>query len=60
MMRAIDRVPEFKGYFSVTGPFRAFPKAKMRNQYAHRFAIHFPNEERSASRPRRTRPVYEI
>ena len=37
----------------------AFTKARVRDAYAHRFAIHFPNEERAAGRPVRTRPVYE-
>ncbi|SFN36893.1 dimethylglycine dehydrogenase [Roseovarius lutimaris] len=37
---------------------KAFVKAKVQDQYAHRFAIHYPNEERSAGRPLRTRPVY--
>ncbi|WP_171208146.1 MULTISPECIES: FAD-dependent oxidoreductase [unclassified Ruegeria] len=36
-----------------------FTKARVQDQYAHRFAIHFPNEERSAGRPARIRPVYE-
>jgi len=36
----------------------AFVKAKVQDQYAHRFAIHYPNEERSTGRPLRTRPVY--
>ncbi|PXW70375.1 dimethylglycine dehydrogenase [Loktanella sp. PT4BL] len=36
-----------------------FTKARVGDQYAKRFAIHFPNEERSAGRPVRTRPVYE-
>ncbi len=36
----------------------AFTKARVRNQYAHRFAIHFPGEEREAGRPVRTRPVF--
>ena len=36
-----------------------FIKAKVRDVYANRFAIHFPNEERAAGRPLRTRPVYE-
>lgn len=36
-----------------------FVKAKVRDVYSHRFAIHFPNEERAAGRPLRTRPVYE-
>ncbi|MEM8731483.1 MAG: FAD-dependent oxidoreductase, partial [Pseudomonadota bacterium] len=36
-----------------------FTKARVSDQYAHRFAIHFPNEERAAGRPARTRPIYE-
>jgi len=38
---------------------RGFVKARVRDQYAHRFAIHYPGEERGAGRPLRTRPVYE-
>jgi dimethylglycine dehydrogenase len=38
----------------------AFTKERVKDQYAHRFAIHFPNEERDAGRPVRTRPVYEM
>ncbi len=38
----------------------AFTRAKVGDQYAHRFSIHFPNEERSAGRPVRTRPVHEL
>ncbi|WP_147124711.1 GcvT family protein [Shimia ponticola] len=38
----------------------AFTKARVGDQYAHRFSIHFPNEERSAGRPARTRPAYEM
>ena len=38
---------------------KAFTKARVRDVYAHRFSIHFPNEERAAGRPARTRPVYE-
>ncbi|MHA6262064.1 GcvT family protein [Arenibacterium sp. CAU 1754] len=38
---------------------KAFTKAKVEEVYTHRFAIHFPNEERPAGRPVRTRPVYE-
>jgi dimethylglycine dehydrogenase len=37
-----------------------FTKARVGDQYAHRFKIHFPNEEREAGRPVRTRPVYEM
>lgn len=39
---------------------KKFTRAKVRDQYTHRFAIHFPNEERAAGRPCRTRPVYEM
>ncbi len=39
---------------------KAFTKARVGDQYAHRFKIHFPNEERAAGRPVRTRPVYEM
>ncbi len=39
---------------------KAFTKARVEDQYTHRFAIHFPNEERTAGRPVRTRPVYEM
>jgi dimethylglycine dehydrogenase len=37
---------------------KAFTKAKVEEVYTHRFAIHFPNEERPAGRPVRTRPAY--
>jgi len=37
---------------------KAFTRAKVQDVYAHRFSIHFPNEERAAGRPVRTRPVY--
>lgn len=39
---------------------KEFTKARVGDQYAHRFAIHYPNEERSAGRPVRTRPAYEL
>ncbi|MGA9435589.1 MAG: glycine cleavage T C-terminal barrel domain-containing protein, partial [Roseobacter sp.] len=39
---------------------KTFTKARVGDQYAHRFKIHFPNEERSAGRPMRRRPVYDI
>jgi dimethylglycine dehydrogenase len=39
---------------------KAFTAERVRDQYAHRFAIHFPNEERAAGRPVRTRPAYEM
>lgn len=37
-----------------------FVKGRVRDQYANRFKIHFPNEERMAGRPVRTRPAYEM
>ena len=39
---------------------KSFTKARVRDQYTHRFKIHFPNEERTAGRPVRTRPIYEM
>ena len=39
---------------------KAFTKARVGDQYANRFSIHFPNEERSAGRPARVRPVHEM
>jgi len=39
---------------------KAFTKARVEDAYTHRFAIHFPNEERSAGRPARVRPAYEV
>lgn len=39
---------------------KEFTKARVGDQYAHRFSIHFPNEERSAGRPVRTRPVHDM
>jgi len=37
---------------------RSFTKARVADQYAHRFGIHFPGEERAAGRPVRVRPAY--
>jgi len=39
---------------------RKFTKAKVGDQYANRFSIHFPNEERAVGRPVRVRPAYEL
>ncbi|MCP5038790.1 MAG: FAD-dependent oxidoreductase [Rhodobacteraceae bacterium] len=39
---------------------KAFTKARVADQYAHRFAIHFPGEERAAGRPVRKRPIYDM
>jgi dimethylglycine dehydrogenase len=39
---------------------KKFTKARVEDQYTHRFKIHFPNEERSAGRPARLRPAYEM
>ena len=38
----------------------AFTKARVRDVYTTRFKIHFPNEERGAGRPVRTRPAYTM
>lgn len=38
---------------------KAFTRARVQDQYSHRFKIHFPNEERAAGRPVRVRPAYE-
>ncbi|MFZ1725276.1 MAG: FAD-dependent oxidoreductase [Albidovulum sp.] len=38
---------------------KAFTKARVKDQYTHRFKIHFPYEERAAGRPVRTRPAYD-
>ncbi len=37
---------------------RDFTRARVADQYAHRFRIHFPYEERVAGRPVRTRPAH--
>ena len=37
-----------------------FTKARVGDQYAKRFSIHFPNEEREAGRPVRVRPAYAL
>ena len=39
---------------------KKFTKARVRDAYAHRFKIHFPNEERPAGRPARMRQAYEM
>ncbi|MBF9059653.1 FAD-dependent oxidoreductase [Rhodobacterales bacterium HKCCSP123] len=39
---------------------KAFTKARVADQYAHRFKIHFPGEEREAGRPVRLRPVHAM
>jgi dimethylglycine dehydrogenase len=39
---------------------KEFTKSRVGDQYAHRFSIHFPNEQRSAGRPVRTRPIYQM
>jgi dimethylglycine dehydrogenase len=38
---------------------KGFTKARVQDQYANRFKIHFPYEERDAGRPARMRPVYQ-
>lgn len=37
---------------------RDFTRARVGDQYAHRFKIHFPGEERAAGRPVRKRPAH--
>lgn len=39
---------------------RAFTRARVADQYANRFKIHFPTEERAAGRPVRCRPAYGL
>ncbi len=39
---------------------KAFTRARVADQYAHRFKIHFPTEERGAGRPVRTRPAHGV
>jgi dimethylglycine dehydrogenase len=39
---------------------KEFTRARVADQYAHRFKIHFPNEERAAGRPVRTRPAFAM
>lgn len=39
---------------------RAFTRARVQDQYANRFKIHFPGEERAAGRPVRTRPAHAM
>ncbi len=39
---------------------KKFTKARVQDAYTHRFAIHFPNEERGAGRPARVRPAYQM
>lgn len=38
---------------------KAFTRARVADQYANRFKIYFPGEERAAGRPARTRPAYQ-
>ena len=37
-----------------------YTKAKVLDNYARRFAIHYPNEERLAGRPSRVLPIHEL
>lgn len=39
---------------------KEFTKARVQDQYSHRFKIHFPNEERTAGRPVRVRAAYSM
>ena len=44
------------------GPWatKAYTKARVMDAYSTRFRIHFPNEERTAGRPIKRRPVYQL
>ena len=55
-----DMFPWDVARFGLWANDREFVKAKVRDVYAHRFAIHYPNEERAAGRPLRTRPAYRM
>ncbi|MEO0750572.1 MAG: FAD-dependent oxidoreductase [Pseudomonadota bacterium] len=57
---AYDMFPWDIARFGLWANDKRFVKAKVEDVYAHRFAIHYPNEERAAGRPLRTRPVYEM
>ncbi|MCP4047440.1 MAG: FAD-dependent oxidoreductase, partial [Gammaproteobacteria bacterium] len=39
---------------------KSFTRERAMDQYANRFKIHFPYEEREAGRPVKTRPVYQL
>ena len=39
---------------------KEYTKARVMDTYGTRFSIHFPNEERMAGRPQKTRPVYDM
>lgn len=39
---------------------KAFTRARVEDQYANRFKIHFPTEERAAGRPMRCRPAHAM
>lgn len=55
-----DMFPWDIARFGLWANNKEFVKAKVRDVYSHRFAIHFPNEERAAGRPLRTRPIFEM
>ncbi|MBO6604848.1 MAG: FAD-dependent oxidoreductase, partial [Roseicyclus sp.] len=62
MIEGEPRLDMFGWDLARFGPWagKAFTKARVRDQYANRFAIHFPNEERAAGRPARLRPAYDV
>ncbi|PLS21999.1 GcvT family protein [Neptunicoccus cionae] len=60
----VEGEPEFDMFpwdLSRFGPWadRKFTMEKVADQYANRFAIHFPYEERQAGRETRLRPLYQ-
>ncbi|MEL7396655.1 MAG: FAD-dependent oxidoreductase [Pseudomonadota bacterium] len=57
---AYDMFPWDIARYGLWANNKRFVRAKVEDVYTHRFAIHYPNEERAAGRPLRTRPVYEM
>ncbi|MEL7282214.1 MAG: FAD-dependent oxidoreductase [Pseudomonadota bacterium] len=57
---AYDMFPWDIARFGLWANDERFVRAKVEDVYTHRFAIHYPNEERAAGRPLKTRPVYEM
>ncbi|MEL6432214.1 MAG: FAD-dependent oxidoreductase [Pseudomonadota bacterium] len=55
---AYDMFPWDVARFGTWANDKRFVMAKVEDVYSHRFKIHFPNEERAAGRPLRTRPAY--
>lgn len=54
-----DMFPWDIARFGLWANDRKFVMSKVEDVYSHRFAIHYPYEERAAGRPLRTRPAYQ-